>query len=74
MHYARRLVWGADRTKCSKLHFGHIRVAAVQVRKAGGTCGEGLRGKDYRDGQFGLLLDPTTSVGGEARVSLYFFT
>ena len=41
-------------------------VAAGQVRKSGGTHGVGLSGKNYRDGQFSLLLDPTTSVGGEA--------
>lgn len=43
-----------------------MRVVAGEVRKAGGTCGEGLGGEDDRDGLFSLLLDPTTSVGGEA--------
>lgn len=39
-----------------------MRVAAGQARKSGGTRGGGLSG-NYRDGQFSLLLDPTTSIG-----------
>jgi len=54
-----------------------MRVAAGQVRKSGGIRGVGLSGKNYRDGQFSLLLDPTTSVGeeaDEARVEQFTFS
>lgn len=54
----------ADGTKCSKLNFGPMGAAAGQVRKSEGIGGVGLSDKNYR--QFSLLLDPTTSVGGEA--------
>lgn len=36
----------------------------------------GLSGKNYRDGQFSLLLEPTASVGGEvdkARIKEFTF-
>lgn len=47
-----------------------------QVRKSEGTYGVGLSGKNYRDGQFSLLLEPTASVGGEvdkARIKEFTF-
>lgn len=53
-----------------------MRVAVGQVWKSGGTRGVGLSGKNYRDGQFSLVLDPTTSVGeaaDEARVKQFTF-
>lgn len=64
LHKASRLLWRrTGRTKGFKLSFRSREAAAGQVKKARGACGVGLSGKNYRDGQFSFLLDPTTSVG-----------
>lgn len=54
-----------------------MQVAAGQVRKSVDIHGVGLGIKNCRDGQFSLLLYPTTSVGGEvdeARDKQFTFT